>query len=61
MFVTTRVPTPSSCPECGCADVERMGKARNDYQFLCIEGHRFEVPRGPGLFARWREKRRTRT
>ena len=59
VFSFAHVPMPSSCAECGCADVERLGSRRNSNQFLCVEGHKFEVPRQPGFLARWREKRRT--
>lgn len=56
MFAAANV--PSLCPQCGCADVERMGNARST-RFLCIEGHMFEVPKRPGLLRRWRKKSRS--
>jgi hypothetical protein len=58
MVVFDRAATALSCPHCGSSDVERMGKVTGRNRYLCLEGHQFEVPRRPGVFARWREKTR---
>ncbi len=50
---------PVECPECGCADVEHVGKQGGHHRYLCLEGHRFEVPKPPGFLARWSMKRRS--
>lgn len=49
-----QTPLPN-CPQCGCADVERLGNTRSK-RFMCVEGHRFEVPRRRGMLARFRGK-----
>lgn len=47
---------PSSCPECGCTDVERIGNRRTGGRFLCFEGHQFEIPQRRSFFAKWRHR-----
>ncbi len=58
MVVFDRAATAMSCPECGCSDVERTGRITDRNRYLCFEGHQFELPRPPGLVARWRDKRK---
>lgn len=48
-------PSVESCPQCGCADIEHMGRHGGNYRYMCIEGHKFEVPKPPGVLARWRQ------
>lgn len=57
MVVFDRAATALSCPACGCSDVERMGRVKGRHRYLCVEGHQFEVPRRPGVFARRRRKK----
>ncbi len=47
-------PSVDSCPQCGCADVERMGRHSGNYRYMCLEGHMFEVPKAQSALARWR-------
>jgi len=46
-----------SCPECGCSDVERMGRLGGNYRYACLEGHQFEVPKPQGPMSRWLRRR----
>ena len=46
-----------SCPECGCGDVERMGRRGNHYRYACFEGHEFEVPKPQGPLRRLLRRR----
>ena len=52
MLGPDRMTAPSQCPQCGCADIEYLGKGRIRSRYLCVEGHRFEVPKRRGFFAR---------
>lgn len=58
MVIFDRAATAFSCPECGCADVERRGRLVGRNQFMCLEGHQFEVPRRPGVLTRWRNRKK---
>ena len=41
-------PDAGKCPECGCGDVERIGRRSGSYRYACLEGHQFEVPKPEG-------------
>lgn len=50
-----QTPSLPNCPQCGCSDVEHLGNARSK-RYVCVEGHRFEVPQRRGMLARLRRK-----
>lgn len=50
-------PDVDSCPECGCEDVEHIGRHGRNHRYACLEGHQFELPRPKGPLGRWLHRR----